>query len=371
MNLADMLSYADISQLTSIAKRYDCECNRHSKHELIQSILSALGRKDRFEQYVMEMSIEELRFLNSILFDQRTSFNLEELVARVQQTRFDQGESNHSLPHPRDIIVKFKHSGWLFNGCSPHTKYMFQIPDDMKSRFREVLNRHFQLQLTRVPEPQIYRDEEGHIGVDVLKLLRFIQQEHIPLNTEGVMYKRTQQQLLEYMSIWEPVIQKGEWRFGYGRRFHDYPNRLSLLYDYVFFQGWIEEQNGELQLTSQGSSKLLHDLSYEPLQPLYRFWLKLYKNAIPNLPSLVNWIYECTDNWTTLESLEPVLIPYIKPFYYDSSESILRKRIITMMVHLGLIRFGEADGNGVIQITKRGKTIIQGVQVAEEDRINL
>lgn len=372
MNLADMLSYADISQLTSIAKRYDCECNKHSKHELMQSILSALGRKDVFEQHVMGMSIEELRFLNSILFDKRTSFSLEELVARVQQTRFDQEVSKDSLPHPRDTIAKFKHSGWLFNGCSPHTKYLFQIPDDMKSRFRDVLYRNFQLQLTQVPEPQVYRDEEGHIGEDVMKLLRFIQEEHIALNSEGVMYKRTQQQLLEYMSVFEPVVQKGEWRFGYGRRFHDYPNRLSLLYDYVFYQGWIEEQNGVLQLTNTGNSKLLLESSYEPLQPLYRFWLKLYKNAIPNLPSLVNWIYECTEKWTTLQSLESVLLPYIKPFYYDSSESILRQRIITMMIHLGLMRFGEIEGEGgVIQMTTRGKTLIQGVHIADDEKINL
>ena len=126
MNLADMLSYADISQLTRIAQRYGCSCNEHSKHELIQSILTALGRKDVFEHHVLSMSLEELRFLNSILFDQRNLFSLEELVARVQQTRFDGDPADHTIPSPRDIIVKFKHSGWLFNGCSPNTKYLFQ-----------------------------------------------------------------------------------------------------------------------------------------------------------------------------------------------------------------------------------------------------
>ena len=367
MNLADMLSYADISQLTSIAKRYDCECNKHSKHELIQSILSAISRKDVFEQYVKEMTMEELRFLNSILFDKRSSFSLEELVARVQLTRFDLEVSKDALPHPRDTIAKFKHSGWLFNGCSPHTKYLFQIPDDMKTRFRDVLYRRFQLQLIHVAEPEIYRDEDGHIGEDVIKLLRFIQNEPISLNTEGVMYKRTQQQLLEHMSISEAVVQKGEWRFGYGRRFHDYPNRLSLLYDYVFHNGWIEEQNAVLQLTSSGRDKLLQEYTYEPLLPIYRFWLKLYKNAIPNLPSLISWINDCAGKWTTLNSLEEVLHPYIKPFYYDTPESILRQRIIKMMLHLGFIRIGDLEGEGgVVQMTTRGKTIIQGGLYAEE-----
>ena len=45
MNLADMLTYADIGQLSNIANHYDCDAKRNSKHELIQSILSKLGRR--------------------------------------------------------------------------------------------------------------------------------------------------------------------------------------------------------------------------------------------------------------------------------------------------------------------------------------
>ncbi|MGZ9584056.1 hypothetical protein [Paenibacillus marinisediminis] len=372
MNLADMLSYADIAQLTLIAKRYDCECNKHSKHELIQSILSVLGRKDVFERYVMDMSLEELRFLNSILFDQRTSFSLEDLVARVQQTRFDMEQQKESLPPPRDIIVKFKQSGWLFNGCSPNTKYLFQIPEDMKLRFRDVLHRRFEHELQYVQEPEAYRDEDGHLGEDVVKLLDFIHTDSVLLNAEGVMYKKAQQQLLETLSISEAIVQKGEWRFGYGRRFHNYPNRMSLLYDYAFYQGWIEEQEAKLSLSQAGLERLHSGSSYEPVQPIYRFWLKLYKNAIPNLLSIVNWIYKCTGKWTTLDSLESVLLPYVKPFYYDSPANIIRQRIVRMMVHLGLLRYGDhPDYGAVVQITRRGQTLIQGVYVPHEDKINL
>ena len=376
MNLADMLSYADITQLTRIAKRYGCVCNENSKHELIQSILTVLGRKDVFEQHVMDMTLEELRFLNSILFDKRSSFSLEELVARVQQTKFET-ERNEEAPllqketHPRDTISKFKHSGWLFNGCSQQTKYLFQVPTDLKRRFKDVLQQSFATRLTVTAEPQAYRDEDGRMGDDIVQLLTFVRNENIQLNAEGVMYKKMQQQLLETFAIHESTVPKGEWRFGYGRRFHDYPNRLSLIYDYAFFQGWLEEWDGRLRCSQSGEERLAQ-AGTEPSASLYRFWLKLYKNAIPNLLSLVHWIQLCTMRWTTIESLEATLLPYVRPFYYDTPTAIFRQRIIMMMLHLGLIRLGEDVVQGqVVQITKKGQHIIEGVYIAYEDKIQL
>ncbi|KAF9118957.1 hypothetical protein BGX30_004195, partial [Mortierella sp. GBA39] len=52
MNFADMLSYADIGQLTTIASHYQCQCKRNSKHELIQSILVTLNRREFIAQQV-------------------------------------------------------------------------------------------------------------------------------------------------------------------------------------------------------------------------------------------------------------------------------------------------------------------------------
>lgn len=64
MNLSDMLSYADISQLSSIAEQYGCECNGHSKHELIQAILANAHQKEVINQSIDRLRLEELRFLN-------------------------------------------------------------------------------------------------------------------------------------------------------------------------------------------------------------------------------------------------------------------------------------------------------------------
>lgn len=93
MNLSDMLGCADIGQLSRIASVYQCECNSNSKNELIQSILGAVSRNDVFEQQISSMAIEDLRFLNSLLFETRDAFSLEELLARAQQSRFNGPEA--------------------------------------------------------------------------------------------------------------------------------------------------------------------------------------------------------------------------------------------------------------------------------------
>ncbi len=62
MNLADMLSYADIHDLSRIARNYDCECDGHSKNDLIQSILSTVSRREVFERQVLGLTMEDIRF---------------------------------------------------------------------------------------------------------------------------------------------------------------------------------------------------------------------------------------------------------------------------------------------------------------------
>lgn len=89
MNLADMLTYADIGQLTAIAGRYECECKRNSKHDLIQSILITLGSREFMESHIRGCTPEELRFLNTLLFDERSHFSLEDLLAAARQACFD------------------------------------------------------------------------------------------------------------------------------------------------------------------------------------------------------------------------------------------------------------------------------------------
>ncbi len=370
MNLADMLSYADIHELGRIANTYECECNGHSKNELIQSILSTALRREIFEKHIQSLNLEDIRFLNSLLFDPRNAFSIEELIARVQQSRFQKDESVEW--NPRDMVIKFKKLGWLFNGYSQQTKFLFHVPNDLKRKFSDVLTGQFKQSLKQTPEPNVYRDEQLLIIEDIFHFLTFLSQvQELPLTVEGSMYKRQLQQILDRMSVQEEMVSKGAWRFGYGRMFKDYPNRFSFIYDYCYYRQLINEQGQVLSLTEEGKSRLLEGKK-ENLADVYKFWLRLYKNPIPNVQSLAGWVDRLSGQWVTLASLSEVLCKLVKPFYYDSSESIVEQRILQMMMHLGLIRIGEDLENGiVVQATKMGSKVIQGTFVAEEDKVVL
>ncbi|ALS22656.1 MULTISPECIES: hypothetical protein [Paenibacillus] len=370
MNLADMLSYADIHELSRIAVTYHCECNGHSKNELIQSILCAVGRREVFDTQVEALSIEDIRFLNSLLFDQRGSFSLEELIARVQQSRFTKDDENTAW-NPREMISRFKQRGWLFSGYSHQTRYLFQLPADLKSRFILVLARQFQQKLQTTEEPPVYRDEQRFLAEDIWSFLHFLRSQEVILTAENVMYKRNLQQILERLAVREDPVGKTAWRFGYGRMFREYPNRFSFIYDYCYYNDLITEHNQVLALTSKGEAKVDEGQKDDPFQ-VYRFWLRLYKGPIPNLQSLVHWLSRLGKSWVTYHSLREVLTPLIRPYYYDTADSILDQRIIQMMMHLGLLRIGEDERWGrVVQVTKLGSHIIEGTYVPDEEKITI
>lgn len=381
MNLSDMLSYADIGQLSKIAGAYRCECNGNSKNELIQSILSQINRHDVFENQITSMRLEDLRFLNSLLFESRQSYSLEDLVARVQQSRFGEEKKEPPIepvkktkkskkkaalppapPSPRDIIVQFKHQGWLFNGFSGPGRYLFQVPNDLKARFRETLRRRFAMQLQYTDEPHMYRDEQGLIQEDIKQLLHYVYHNEVQLVSDGSMYKRFLQQMLDRMGVQEELPSKGAWRFGYGRHFNHYPDRFSFLYDYCCSAKYISEgKNGILTVEDAGIERLENPAAAAEQEQVYRYWLKLYKGPVVNLLSLVHWIHALAADWVTVASLREVLVPFIKTYYYDDANAILEARLLKMMMHLGLLRIGEHPEYGtVVRMTKAGIAVIDG-----------
>ncbi|RKN72457.1 hypothetical protein [Paenibacillus ginsengarvi] len=366
MNLADMLCYADIGQLSNIANTYDCKCNGHSKNELIQSILSHVNRRDVFEKQLNALELEDIRFLNSILFEMRDLFSLEELIARAQQSKFGEAEPKRSA---REMIASFRQRGWLFNGHSQTTKYLFQFPQDLKKRFTDSMVRTFGTKLEFADEPDVYRDEQNLIAHDLYALLHYIYHNEVILTSDGAIYKRTLLHLLDTLAIKEEPVAKGGWRFGYGRKYRDLPDRLSFLYDYCYYQGYIQELPGRLELTGIGTEVVLRG-KRENIASVYRFWLKLYKGPIPNLQSLVYWTGRLASDWVSVQSLGDVLCPLIKPFYYDSPESIFEQRIVRMLMHLGLVRIGEDEsGRHTILFTKLGESVASGTYVPDEETI--
>ncbi|WP_040951172.1 hypothetical protein [Gorillibacterium massiliense] len=370
MNLADMLCFADIKDLGRIAETYELTCNTHSKNDLIQAILANVSRSDLLKQELGRLGWEEIRFMSSLLFDRRDSFSLEELTARVRMNVYD-GEGQTEI-NPREIISRFKGRGWLFNGHRWNNSYLYLVPEDLKLRFRDTLARQFGADLVRIADnPAVYRDERLLLAEDLYRFLHFMTQNELPLNAEGYLYKRTLQQIQETFTISEEPVAKTAWRFGYGRRFREYPSRFSFIYDYCYYSGLIEERNAELVISAKGLKKV-EEKEREDMDALYRFYLRLYKGAVPNLQALANWIECLTGEWTTLASLSGILGRLIKPYYYDTPESILEQRMIGMMGHLGLLLIGEDEREGrVVRTSRVGAKIIKGIHVSDDEMIML
>ncbi|MEK0314105.1 hypothetical protein [Cohnella sp. 56] len=412
MNLADMLSYADIAQLSGIAQVYQCECSSHSKNELIQSILSKVQRREVLERRVEEMSLADLRFLNSLLFEKRASYSLEDLTARASGTAdrsqaeagqqaggagavsaataagaTDSGAKKRAassqrkkakptqtpqtpVDEGRSAIARFKRYGWLFGGATQQTRYLYHVPEDVKKKLCDTIESKFRESVQLREEPPAYRDERGLLAADLALLLRFVRSQDTPLTSEGYLYKRQLQQLLNGFAVLEQPPAKTAFRFGYGRRFREYPERFSLLYDYAYYAGMLLEEEGSLALTDKGRDIAEGAAECDPAE-LYRFWLRLYKLPIPNLHALTQWIMRLSRHqWVTVESLCAILLPLVKPYYYDAERTILERRTLAMMLHLGLLRLGEtAAGEAVVTMTPQGVLLVSGSDVRFEDAL--
>lgn len=351
MNLADMLTYADIGQLTAIAGRYQCVCKQNSKHDLIQSILIRLGSRTFMESHIRECAPEDLRFLNTLLFDERKYFSLEDLLAVARQASFDTPEGKSGSY--REMVARFKSGGWLFSGSSQQTRYLYQVPKDLKERFRQTMSTHIKDRVVVSSEPVMYRGEGELMISDLVMLLRYIKENEPELNQEGAMYRRYQQGLMNALHVPEELLSKGGWRFGYGRACEHYPPRLALLYDYIRHRRWITEEGFRLRLTATGETVLTEGKS-DSLMQIFAFWLRLYKGAVPNLSSLVYWISISAGNWVTVSSLVESVGWLVKPFYYDSAASILEQRIMRMMLNLGMLRLGETAEGLAVRMTPWG-----------------
>jgi hypothetical protein len=362
VRLAEMLSYADIGQLHQLADTYSCSCNINSKNELIQSLLSSIKRESIIQQQLAELSHEEFHFLMHIVYDSRTTFTLEDLRAKAKFSYLQDLERDTY----RNLISIALKKGWIFRIPSRNAGASFQVPEDMREQWATAILKKELENHKAEDEPNVYRDEGHALVEDIITFLKYFQNHDAPTTAEGILYKRNQLQILELMSVREGPVDKGGWRFGYGRHFRDYPDRLSLIYDFCFYRGYIQEEPGtkiEILPAAEEAVQLPPDLlSLE----MFKFWIRLYKRPIPGLAMLTRLVCHATDNrWTSEEALVQMLTKRLRTFYYDNEESIARNRILKMMIHLGLLRKGKiGERDWVCQTTAWGRKVLTAVEGA-------
>lgn len=347
LKLSEHLLYRDIKELGQMANFYECDCNRNSKLELVQSIHFQLLNRKVCQQEIEKIDASLLLFITYLYLQKETSFHVDEMVAKGNYIcKLLQIEEQ-----TRSWLAQLLKMGWLFP-VSHQYQTEIHIPIDLKSILEPVLLHYWNKQLLGVEGDSstlTYRDEHLIIMKDLAILLQYLQKEAVPLTTEGYIYKRNQQQLMQQFRIQEELVTDHTWRFGYGRRFPGYPSRLALIYDFAFSKGWITEENTSLTITSQGLQVL--ETIKEDTELIYKelisYWLKIYKLPIPLLPFIIPFMYKIMQGeWIEMGSIKKIMQKWLLPYYYDDTSSIFQQRIIQMLLHLGLAQIAVDNQKG-------------------------
>jgi len=341
MNLAEVLVYADIKQLHQIASHYGYDCNLHSKNELITTLMLNLRHSETVLAEVEQLSSEEMHFLLLLYMDKRDVFTLEDLLAKAGIAYYQHTEQKQSVS--RKCIANALKRGLIYP-AKGKMQGQFQVPTDLREPYIQAWIQLWQEKNEQKHHPVAFRDEGSALCDDVYRFLQFLQKEPVPLTADGAMYRRYQVQLLKQLNIKEEPLAPEKWRFGYGLHFDLYPDRFSLLYDYCYYRQWIVESRDHVEMTSRGNEVLQQGYQGDLHFDVIRFWIRLYKKAIPNLPLLIQLIpLVANGEWVLKDNLEKTFLPWIKAYYYDEPENILHTRMLKMMVHLGLLKVGQSD----------------------------
>ncbi|WCK56096.1 hypothetical protein PP175_09385 [Aneurinibacillus sp. Ricciae_BoGa-3] len=351
MKLSDALGRLDISQLSGLAAACRCECNPHSKHELIQSLYVRLTRRSFFSERFASMSAEEKRFLLQLTGESKTEYGKGALYVKTRLA----GEKKLA---GGAMILRAMEGGWLYR--TRHEPEVYSMPDDIRMGWRRYLHKLAEQLAFAGAEPEWYRDETHVLAEDLLVFLHFVKKNNPPLSKENVLYRNHQQQIMGMLSVAEELPGKGEWRFGYGRRFNEYPDRFALLYDYAYANRLIQEEDAnQLYLTDEGhklllsASGTLEDVS----EPLFIYWKTAYSRPIPTINGLLSF-FSGMASWTEETALIETVKELVSPYYYDSFADIIQRRLLKMLVHTGILQKGTYGSSAVYRLSVWGNFII-------------
>jgi hypothetical protein len=341
MKLSDHLLYRDIQELGEMATYYECECNRNSKLELVQSIHHQILNQAVYVDLLNKIEQPLIFFLQYILYQPSITFSIDELIAKGKYI----GQLFNYDQSPRKWVTELLKRGWLFPVSSKY-QVQLEIPLDLHTFLKRQMLQHLSSIYQMTPHQKVngsIRDEGKSIFLDLHTFLAYLKDQAIPIpvTLDGVIHKRYQQILYHKFNISEEVLKDKEWRFGYGRRFPSYPSRFAFIYDFCFSKEWIMEGQEGIFLTKKGeeivsSEHFLHEESH---QEVLKYWIRLYKHPIPSLPFIYRFIVDLLSNqWLESNQLYAMIKPWLKSYYFDDVEVIFRDRIIQMLVHLGVVQ---------------------------------
>ncbi|MDI3256261.1 MAG: helicase-associated domain-containing protein [Kyrpidia sp.] len=341
MRLTECLNESDIRTLQRIASHCGLDGRSSSKLSLIQEILARLGRREDIRRGAESLPPLIREVVIAVVCGGRDVWSAEDLQAVVRRV-FGKGVEW------REALIPVMDRGWLFPLRTERSEVLYHVPAEVREGVRTWLRETCRRDLPEVPEPLVWKEEGQALVRDAAVFLAYVERRRPPLTGEGVLYRRHQQQIFDLMEIREKPLEPVTWRFGYGRRFHDYPDRFALIYDFCYAKGLVEERADHLSLGARARSWLARP-DAEKWRDLFVFWRYEYRRAIPELPVALIWVSEaCAGGWIEESRLDQLLEPYVHGYYYDDAETVKHRRIYAMLVHLGVLCVGTVpDGRRV------------------------
>lgn len=348
MKLSECLNTADTATLRAIADHYSFACSRHSKLALLQEILFSFGNRSFLAAELPHWYEGRERAMLRLCLDPRKVFPVEELEGIFA-----------ACSTSADTISCAVQEGWLYPTTRLGGRLLYCIPEELHPPMRAHVVDGFARQIDVTADgPLTFREESQGMARDLDVFLEYVRHHDVRLTSDGAMYKRNLQQILELLEVPELPLQGG-WRFGYGRRFHDYPDRFALIYDYAYQQHFLEEREDATLSVTAETTRWLQASEADRLRALVKFYLNSYRRPITRLPLIVQLIAHVAVQWVRSASMLTAISDLVNAYYYDDQQQVWESRILSMLTHLGLLRHGRDDqGEGWFQITKLGQQLL-------------
>ncbi len=330
MNLMDVLLFQERRQLLKLLKGDVEGFNANSKREMVEMLYPKLMNKNELKSKFQKFSNEAKRIALSLCYDKKLFLSKEELRGYTPRLK----ESDY-----QEILNELISAGILFSYEANNFLVPKQIKKELVRQFKLTIEEDVLILPTLIDE-----NNEIEIINDLFYFIDIVAEKSLPLTKMGMIHKKDYQQIMKGFSIKEQ-LPNDKWRFGYGRRFSQYPDRFSLIYDFCFDKGWIKEEAGKLIL-GQRVEELFELKLEEFMQDLIKYWLKAYKRPIPTIRLLYPLFLELLKEGEGLDEncLISAFSSFVEPYYFDQKADIIQKRFLQMLTYLNIVKKVEVEG---------------------------
>jgi hypothetical protein len=307
--------------------------NDHSKREMIEVLYPMLINKNQLDQRFQLLSNEAKKVILTFCLSDKLVLSKEELKGIVPKL-----EQQHFVA----LISELKQNGMIFTDAEKNFIIPIQIKKELVGCFQDSVEMHSVI----LPSRHVQKTDLLIVN-DIVTFIDILTERALPLTKNGLLHKKDFQIIMKQLSSPEN-LPNDKWRFGYGRRFSQYPDRFSLIYDFCFDREWITEKDEQLQISNR-VEELQNIKLKDFLNAIVNYWLKLYRRPIPSINLLYKLILTSLKEGEGVEEeyLISMLSTFVDEYYFDTKEDIISKRFLTMLIHLQVIEkveFGDYRG---------------------------